>query len=100
MMWPVILLPEANKEFDESFDWYAARSANTARNFSGEIDKALSRIATNPDLYPLIDTVHQVCSVRKFPFRLVYRKLEDRLLFVAVAHTRRRPGFWTTRSES
>lgn len=33
-----------------------------------------------------------------FPFDRVYRMREDRLEMLAIAHHRRRPGYWKTRA--
>ena len=44
-MRPVDYLPDARRDFDESFDWYAKRSAVAAERFSNAVDAALNRIA-------------------------------------------------------
>jgi toxin ParE1/3/4 len=35
--------------------------------------------------------------VRGFPFGLVYVELEEEIRVIAVAHSRRRPGYWRDR---
>ena len=35
--------------------------------------------------------------LKKFPFRIVYRSIGDRVLVVAIAHAKRRPGYWRDR---
>ena len=37
------------------------------------------------------------CPVKRFPFRIVFRVVENRILVVAVAHAKRRPGYWKDR---
>ncbi len=37
---------------------------------------------------------------RRFPYILVYRLAEHRIEIIAVAHGRRRPGFWKRRLKS
>jgi plasmid stabilization system protein ParE len=97
-MKPVDYLPGARRDFDESFDWYADRSALAAERFSNAIDAALQRIAANPEWFAFIDEHHQKCSVQRFPFRIVFRDEPGRVLIVAVAHAKRRPGYWQTRT--
>jgi plasmid stabilization system protein ParE len=87
----------ARRDFDESFDWYAARSAGAAVRFTGAVDAALLKIALNPEQFARIDDLHRECSVRTFPFRIVFRIVDDRVLIVAIAHAKRSPGFWTRR---
>lgn len=97
-MLPFNWLPSAQHDFDESFDWYAERSAFVAQRFANAVDSALARIARNPQVLAQVDRVHQECPVKKFPFRVVFRQLEDQTLIVAIAHAKRRPAFWQGRA--
>ncbi len=96
-MRPVEYLRGARRDFDESFDWYAERSAAAAVRFAGAVDDALLKSALNPAQFASRDGVHRDCPVERFPFRIVYRIVEDRVLVVALAHAKRRPGFWKRR---
>jgi plasmid stabilization system protein ParE len=96
-MIPVDLLPGARRDYDESFDWYAARSEVAAARFSNAIDAALATIASAPDRFAAVDSIHRECLVMRFPFRVVYRIEAKRILVVAVAHAKRRPGYWKDR---
>lgn len=97
-MLPVDYLPGARCDFDESFDWYAERSPQAAARFANAIDDALSAAAEDPERFAAIDQRHRECPVRRFPFRIVYRVAVDRILVVAVAHAKRRPGYWKHRA--
>jgi len=35
--------------------------------------------------------------MRRFPFSIVYYVADDTIRIVAVAHAKRRPGYWRTR---
>jgi plasmid stabilization system protein ParE len=97
-MLPVDYLPEARRDFDESFDWYAARSAQAALGFTNAVDAALSAIAADPQRFAAIDDSHRVSPTGRFPFRIVYRVAADRIVVVAIAHAKRRPGYWKGRN--
>ena len=96
-MKPIDYLPGARLDYDESFDWYAERSAIAAERFSTAVDAALQRISTNPQWFARIDSRHQECSVQRFPFRIVFRDEAARILVVAIAHAKRRPDYWANR---
>ncbi|MBI3865672.1 MAG: type II toxin-antitoxin system RelE/ParE family toxin [Planctomycetia bacterium] len=96
---PVEYLPGARRDFDESFDWYAERSVNAAARFAGAVDAALVNVAVNPTQFGSADGVHRECPVKTFPFRVVYRIVDNGVLVVAIAHVKRRPGYWRTRSD-
>jgi plasmid stabilization system protein ParE len=45
-------LAGARLDFDQSFDWYATRSARAAIGFALAIDKAIESIALDPGSFP------------------------------------------------
>ncbi|HIF32893.1 MAG TPA: type II toxin-antitoxin system RelE/ParE family toxin [Planctomycetaceae bacterium] len=89
--------PEATAEFEASADWYAERSPRAARDFCVAVDVALASIGADPDRFVRIDNRHRSCSVQKFPFQIVFCHDDDRIHIVAVAHAKRRPGYWRDR---
>ncbi|MEZ5941223.1 MAG: type II toxin-antitoxin system RelE/ParE family toxin [Planctomycetaceae bacterium] len=89
--------PQAKDELEHSADWYAERSASAARDFLVAVDLALASIADNPVRFPRVDDRHRTCGVMKFPYQVVYRHDAERVVIVAVAHAKRRPGFWQDR---
>jgi plasmid stabilization system protein ParE len=86
--------PEATTELSESSDWYAERSSRAARDFLVAVDVAIASIANDPQRFVHIDDRHKSCSVIKFPFQVVCRVVDDRIVVVAIAHAKRRPGYW------
>ena len=85
------------RDFDESFDWYAERSALAAERLVRAVDVTLNRIAASPEQFTLVDRLHRECIVKRFPFRIIYRVDSSRIIVVAVAHAKRRPNFWQHR---
>jgi toxin ParE1/3/4 len=41
--------------------------------------------------------VSRQLNVRRFPYKVVYRVREDHIYVIAIAHARRRPGYWRGR---
>ena len=89
--------PEATAELSASAEWYAERSAVAAQNFLVAVDLAVSSIVKDPERFVRIDDRHHGCSVVKFPFQIVFRRDQSRIVIVAVAHAKRRPGYWRRR---
>ena len=96
-MQTVEFLVGARADFDESFDWYAKRSVNAALRFAGAVDAALVNVAANPTRFASPDGLHRECPVKSFPFRVMYRIIDKQVLIVAIAHAKRRPGYWQER---
>jgi plasmid stabilization system protein ParE len=95
----VELLPAARLDFDQSFDWYAARSQQAASRYIDALDAAFTQIAADPDRFPRIDQIHRRCLVRRFPFRVIFRVVEQRIVVIAVAHLKREPDYWRRRTK-
>lgn len=94
---PVELHPAALAEGEEATAWYAERDPRVAGAFVAELEAALDRIAEAPHRWPV--HLHNTRRVRltRFPYLIVYREEPERVLVVAVAHTKRRPGYWKKR---
>src|SRR5712691_6727719 len=90
-------LAEALQEVEAAARWYAERSATAATAFSEEIDAAESAIVRLPEAWPPFDHGTRRYLLRRFPFSVVYRVEARRIMIVAVAHARRRPGYWKSR---
>lgn len=90
-------LPEAEEEFLETIAGYEAEVPGLGGEFLAEVERALERIATFPEHgSPHLANTRRVV-LRRFPFDLVYEKLPEGVLVVAVAHHRRRPDYWRGR---
>jgi plasmid stabilization system protein ParE len=89
--------PEAAAEFDAAVDWYRENSEQAAEDFLREVDDAIGSVAANPLMWG--DVLHGTRRyvLRHFPYLVVYLLDEARVIIVAIAHGRRRPGYWSKR---
>ncbi len=96
-MKPLELHPAATTEAEEAAAWYAERDPRVAQRFAEELDAALERIAEAPRRWPVY--LHGTRRVRltRFPYLVPYRDEPSRILVVAVAHAKRKPGYWSER---
>jgi plasmid stabilization system protein ParE len=78
--------------------WYLERSPTAAARFSGELDEAETAILERPEAWPIGEQDTRRYLLPHFPFAVIYRVEESRILIVAVAHARRRPRYWTHRT--
>ncbi|MCA9432457.1 MAG: type II toxin-antitoxin system RelE/ParE family toxin [Candidatus Omnitrophica bacterium] len=94
------LLPEANFEIQESFEWYLERSPRAAESFLFEIDRGIQAVLDSPMQWPPFEAGTRRYLLRNFPFNIIYRVEKDRTLVVAVAHHKRKPGYWRSRGDA
>jgi plasmid stabilization system protein ParE len=93
--------PDAVAEAAAARQWYGERSPKAAAAFVAELDSACERIAAAPGRYAPYIAGTRRYLMRSFPFQIVYREPPGpggALQVIAVAHGRRRPGYWTTRT--
>lgn len=94
----VKLHPEARAELIEARNWYHDRSALSSVAFSHALDRAIFRIRESPDSFPVADHGTRKFVLQRFPFNVFYRISKVEIVVVAVAHQKRRPGYWSGRS--
>jgi toxin ParE1/3/4 len=97
MSWTVDFHPEARVEALEAEAWYAERDPSVAVTFTVELERTVDAIADAPLAWPPHGDGTRRRLLKKFPYSVVYRILADRLQVIAVAHQRRRPGYWRGR---
>ena len=89
--------PRARDEVEEAQAWYEERSLLAATGFLLEISVAVRRIGEAPHRYPVALYSTRRVVLERFPFSIHYRVNEDDIVVVAVAHQKRRPGYWAGR---
>jgi plasmid stabilization system protein ParE len=90
-------LDEAVIDAEGAARWYAERSSTAAVRFSHELDAAEAAILERPEAWPAAGEGNRQYLLRRFPFRVIYRVDDARVLILAVAHARRRPDYWRHR---
>lgn len=88
---------QAQQEISEAFDWYFKRSPEAADAFLTEIGASVKQIASHPQLYPAYTKNTRRRVLANYPYSVVFQEKEDMILVVAVAHAKRRPGYWRKR---
>ena len=93
----VRLHPGAIAEAKAAYDWYAIRNSAAANAFLFELDQAIGKIQTSPERWTAHLHGTRKILLRRFPYGVVYRITESAIQVIAVAHERRRPGYWKSR---
>lgn len=97
-MTPVKYHEAAEEELLNEIAYLELRLPGLGRRFYTEIQRAENLVAQFPESGPEISPGIRKFVVRVFPFSLIYSIEKDSVLFLAVAHQRRRPGYWLRRS--
>ena len=78
-------------------EWYEARVPGLGAQMHVETRRAIDALCVQPLLgKPFGRNIRRI-TLHRFPFALIYQVDGDNLRIIAVAHTRRRPGYWSKR---
>jgi plasmid stabilization system protein ParE len=89
--------PEALLEADAGVAWYLERSRGAAERFFAEVERAIETILEAPERWaPHLHGTRRYL-LYKFPYSVIYRASDNVVRVYAVAHVKRRPGYWKGR---
>jgi len=92
-----VIHEDASAEYIESYVWYHERGSHIAEAFEREVEHALAALQEFPDRWPSYVGRWRRILLRRFPFGVVYGVMNNRVVVVAIMHTRRKPGYWKNR---
>jgi plasmid stabilization system protein ParE len=98
---PVDVHADALDELEEAAAWYEARRAGLGFEFAAEIERVVASVAERPLAFPQwkrADSVRRALASR-FPYAVFFDVEPQRVVVMAIAHSRRRPGYWGGRSK-
>ena len=98
---PLRLDREAEDEIEAGWRWYEERRPGLGAEFLAAVEEALLRLE-GPAVSFAVAGMPQTLGVRRvlmrrFPYSVVFVDLPAERRVLAVAHGRRRPGFWKDR---
>jgi toxin ParE1/3/4 len=90
--------PAAARELSADFRYYERDYPGRGRRFIEAVDTALEGIAAAPGRFAVLyEPDIRSAKVKRFPYRVVYVVVDDVIDVIAVAHAKRRPGYWRRR---
>jgi plasmid stabilization system protein ParE len=92
--------PAAAAEVERAQAWYEERSVFAAAGFLQALTRAVQRIRSAPERHPAAEHGTRRILLGQYPFSVVYIVRRDEVVIVAVAHHKRRPGYWASRTSA
>ncbi|NQZ59648.1 MAG: type II toxin-antitoxin system RelE/ParE family toxin [Lentisphaeraceae bacterium] len=87
----------AIKDLKNAENYYNDEQRCLGKEFLLEIRQALLNITNTPKTWQKIYKDVRRYSCERFPFIIIYRINTDTVEVIAIAHKRRRPGYWKKR---
>lgn len=89
--------PAAEAEFESAVDYYDESEEGLGDDLEAEVLATISRIVKHPNAWPKYSYRTRRCLCNRFPYSIVYRVIDDYVAIFAVAHQKRKPGYWKDR---
>jgi plasmid stabilization system protein ParE len=96
---PVTFHADALAELDAAAAYYEAQRAGLGADFRSEVEAALQRIQHHPWAYAQQrGSACRKCLVTRYPYSVYFLERDHDIWIAAVAHHKRRYGYWMNRS--
>ena len=94
----IVWQAQAQIELDAAIDYYYFQaSIAVATDFRNEVERVIKLLCTHTKLGIRVRHGARRLILTGYPFDLIYRETQDSIVIVALAHQRRRPGYWVGR---
>ena len=94
----LVVTPPALAELHDAAAFYKLKAnVELGLAFVAEFERTANLILDNPLLGAVFRGTRRRYILRRFPFSIIYQITAEELRILAVAHHRRRPGYWAQR---
>ena len=97
MNYRLLIRPEAEADLDEARRWYGQRRVGLNDDFLLCVEDAIGRICRNPYHFGVVHQDIRRTLVRRFPYGIFYRAVEQQVIVLGVFHGSRDPKSWRSR---
>ena len=87
----IIFLPIAQQELNQAIKFYEQQLDGLGILFYKEISEAIDFIRMYPEGYQLITKHTHKCTLRRFPYLVLYGIIDNTIVISAIAHQHRHP---------
>ena len=97
-MKPLTIHAEAQAEVQTAIAYYDSQREGLGLEFLLELERVFQKIQDMPRSAASLDKRGtRKRLLRRFPYTVYYAEFDESIWIVAVAHQKRRPGYWTDR---
>ncbi|QKS30445.1 MAG: type II toxin-antitoxin system RelE/ParE family toxin [Candidatus Accumulibacter similis] len=91
----LVVAPLALAELHDAATFYALQAtAELGPAFVAEFERTANLVLANPLLGAVFRDTRRRYTLRRFPYSIIHQVGAEEIWILAVAHHRRRPGYW------
>jgi plasmid stabilization system protein ParE len=98
MTTPIDFRSEAVEEIDDAFTWYEEQRVGLGDEFLFAFLARIHDLQEDPQRWAVLYRKIRACPMRRFPYIIYYRLLDDCINVIAVQHGHRNPRAWRRRA--
>ena len=87
----------AVREARDARDWLKVRQPKTVDGFTVRFRECIARLREFPNAGSPERHSSRRLTLKPYPYAIIYRVSGDEVTIVAVAHAKKRPGYWAGR---
>ncbi len=91
--------PDARAEFLAAVEYYEECQRGLGRRFREAVETEADRIVAMPFRFRVLHPPFRRCLIPNFPYSIVFSIEPGFILVIAVAHAKRKPGYWHDRTK-
>jgi len=89
----------ASDEIGETTAYYESEVQGLGDSFIAEVERVVEVLCDQPNIGQRVGEEFRRILLARFPYSLIYSIESERIWVIAVAHHRRRPGYWQGRND-
>jgi len=87
----IVSLP-AETDIEEIIEWYGNENKDLSREFVRILEQTFEQVTANPFLFQQVFEDYRIVNTAKFPYKIIYRISENKVIVLAVIHHKRNPA--------
>ena len=101
MILTLVVRPEVDDDLLQAEEWYDQQEPGLGQKFLKNVSETIDRLLQNPFLYYVRHRRGQVrwLYTHRFPYRIIFRVVDNTVIVYAIIHGARHDRNWTTRLE-
>ena len=93
----LIILPEAELDIIEAYEWYEEQQPGLGDEFLQCVDACFKSIQRHPRAYQIVYKDYRRALVRRFPYAAFYEYVDGIVTVYSVFHSSQNPKKWRKR---
>lgn len=89
--------PEVTNDIKGSYLWYEDKLQGLGNRFLKELEDGYTAIQNFPDTWANFQYGFKRYILNKFPFSILYKVAEEKIVILAIMHNSRKPNYWIDR---